>query len=152
MKISLGSKIQDLERLVIENLKATELVEHPHIYHGDLRKKDEPISLAYKVAEAYRSAGEYFDPLIGIFPLGGILTKEYPGVIEIKTTCDEATQIRTIKLRLEYSPRLEVMEFKHDVLLRINQAIITYLIEIGKKPVKNSDDRKEPKKAKGKGK
>lgn len=133
MKTPLGSRIQDLEKLVIRNLKETELVEHPHIYHGDLRKKDDPLSLSYKVAEVYRTQGEYYDPLIEIFPLIDILGKQYPGVIEIKTSYDEVTQVRTIKLRLEYCPISDIMQFKQDILSNINKTITKYLEQIGKR-------------------
>jgi len=134
MKTPIGTSIQGLERLLIENLKETELIEHPHIYHGDLRKKDEPISLSYKVAEVYRTQGEYYDPLFEIFPLIDILRKQYAGTIEIGTSCDEATRVRTIRLRLEYCPHPDVMQFKFEVLLDINRVISDYLRQIGKRP------------------
>lgn len=132
-KIPLGSRIQDLERLVITSLKETELVEHPHIYHGDLRKKDDPLSLSYKAAEVYRAQEEYFDPLIEIFPLISILAKKYRGEVEIKTDYNEATQIRTIRMRLEHCPLIDVMQFKHDILLYINRAVSEYLEQVGKR-------------------
>ncbi len=132
MKTSWGSKIQSLEKLIIDNLKGTELVEHPHIYHGDLRKKDEPLSLAYKVAEVYREAGEFFDPLIQVFPLLEILQSDYPGVFEIKTGYDKNTRVRTLQFRLVYCPLQDVMQFKYEVLLKINQRILEYLKQIGK--------------------
>lgn len=142
----IGPKIQNLEKVIIANLKETELVEHPHFYHRNLRDMREPLSLCYKVAEVYRTQGDYYDPLIEIFPLMDILRKQYPGVLEIKTNYDEATQVRTLKMKLEFCPIDDIEQFKYDILLRINDALVQYLRQLGKTPVEKKKPNKEKKK------
>ena len=135
MKTPLGTKIQGLEKILIENMKLTELVEHPHIYHGELKNPKEPLIISYKIAETYKKAGKIYDPFMKVFPLNEILEKNYPGVLQIKTKYDEQTKIHTLQLSLEHSLIEDALEFKYQVLLKINEEISKHLTNQGKKPV-----------------
>ncbi len=127
MKTPIGTRIQNLERLIVESLKETGLVDHPHIYHGDLKKIDGPISITYKVREVPKRHREDYDPFFDMLPIPDMLAESYPGVLEIESSRDEEKQIRILKFRLCHSQNKEALEFKYDVFLKIYERILLYL-------------------------
>ena len=127
MKKLTGSKIQDLEKIIIANMKETGLVEHPHIYHGDLKNPNELITLAYKTAETYRNSQRPFDPFIQVFPLPEILMQSYSGIIEIKTEYHELSNTHRLHIKLEGSSVADAIEFKYNMLQIINNSLVRYI-------------------------
>lgn len=133
MTTPIGSRIQNLEKAIMANLKETELVEHPHFYHRNLRDLKEPITLCYKVVDVYRQESDSYDPLFEILQLNQAL-ETAPGVLELKRRYDEQTGVHTIQVRLDESTVQDALNFKYDLLLAVNHLVGEYLIEIGKKP------------------
>ncbi len=133
MGTPLGTKIQGLERTVIENLKETGLVEHPRFYHRDLKDPDEPVTLAYKVAEIYTQELDSFDPLIYLLPLEEEI-RNVAGVMTIQSQYDEQTGVHTLRIMLDKSSILDALQFKYELLLKINQRVEKYVRDLGQKP------------------
>ena len=139
MKIPIGSKIQELEKIIIEELKETELVDHPRFYMGNLKSSKEPIKLLYKVSDTYRSSDKDFDPLFEIFPIKEVLTKDYPGVLELNSYYEPNSEVRTMQFSLTNSNIDDITEFKYNFLLKFKDKIEDYLVMTGKKNSKKKD-------------
>lgn len=143
MKTPLGTQIQDLEKLVIQNLKETDLVEHPHFYHRNLKDPKEPLTLCYKVAEIYTREIDSYDPLIELIPLEQALQTGLQGIPVIDTKYDEGTGVHTLNIGLDHTSDIDAMDFKYQVLLRINSSVSRYLIKSGEKPRKKQGSYKK---------
>jgi hypothetical protein len=123
MKKSDGSKIQSLEREIIEAMKETGLVEHPHFYHRGLYKADEPITLAYSTPEMYTRKNERHDPFSEVLPLQEILVY---GVLEIKPEYDELSRTHRWHIKLDPVVSFDAIKSKCDLLKKINEAVVRY--------------------------
>jgi len=149
MAIPLGKKIQDLERIIIINLKETELVEHPHFYHGDIRDSREPLTLSYKVGDSYKQDSSY-DPLSRTLPIEKQIGKT-SGVAYIQPDYDPQTGVHTIKISLNPGTTTnDALDIKYRLLLIIDDMIKEYLREYGKIPLDKVTLLKNDEKKKGK--
>lgn len=139
MVIQTGSKVQDLEKTIIANLKETELVEHPHFYHRNLRNPKEPLILSYKAVDVYRRELDSYDPLLDILQISKEIGDK-PGISEIKTEYNAQTGVHTLQVRLDQSSVSDALDFKYNLLLTMDNLIREYLIETGKKPTEQEEN------------
>ena len=154
-----GEKIQGLLRLINANLEKTGLVTNVNVRTGDLRDPKQPITIGYCIKpdiNLHKFAREYAELTR---PLEKILTEQYSGVIEIvcntrepgprqdesyeQPAYQEAEQRtnaefesrdpnhRSITLKLESELQFEVLRFKYDLILMINDKIADYLYKRG---------------------
>jgi hypothetical protein len=145
MKKSSGSRIQDLERQVIEAMKETELVENPHIYHRNLDDPKEPLTLAYKTAEIYGRKDPRYNPFMQVFPLHEIVRQEFPGVIEIRPEYHEESSSHRIHIKIDDPNLKDATQFKYNILKIINDCLVRYLITSKKRTSdKNKKNKNHP--------
>lgn len=146
MTTSIGARVQTLEKIIIANMKETGLVEHPHIYHGDLKNPREPISISYK--SPYEQSPEdiqkrgLIDPFYDEMHLIDDIRK-YPGVLEYTDRYDENTGVHTMAFKLDHTARRDMLEFKFEFLRYINGKISSYIIKMGGKPGHQDTFRQE---------